>query len=789
LVVWALGITDIDPIRFGLMFERFLNPARVSMPDIDTDFSQDRREEVVRHVRERYGDAYVGQIANINTFATKASVKDAGRIVGLMFDEQGDITKGMEGADSIEKGLKLSAEGIRERVKHDPTWRIVVEIAKRLERWPVKDEGRPRHPGVHAAGVVIASRVLGETIGMFFEPDAGQPICGIEMNGAEDLGLVKFDFLGLKTLDVLHYACNLVEERTGTRPNLQEIPFHDEDVLKTIQQGDVLGMFQIESDGMKRLVESLKPTSLDDLTALLALYRPGPLNSGMVADFVERKHGRTKVELLHPKLEKALEATYGVIVYQEQVMAIAQVLAGFSLADADLLRRAMGKKKPEEMAKQKKNFVEGAIKNGVLEADAVHVFELVDFFSGYGFNKSHSAAYALITWQTAWLKTKHRAEFLAAAMSWEKSASEEISNFVVDARRAGVPIMGPDIVDSRTRFDVITKDDVPTVRFGLQSLKGVGDAAMVSLLEERKRRGPFLSLDDFLTRRDARVVNKRVVDALADAGAFDRWKEKRWTPGEKIESGRKIKRTAKPRKKKLVLVPEDTGPRSLEDAAEENKKKKMPPPWPFLELMRREKKILGTWVTAHPLDRFLDVGSFLPSARARDIPGLRLNEPVTMAALVTHVHRKMSRDGLVTAFVQFSDPTGTFEAICFDDVRAAHEKELESGEALLIRGIKEKFGSIRVEELVLLREIREKIAASVVVGIDAESMGRVEGLVEILDKHPGKVPLKLRAIVEDKNVGMIDGGVMVRPSDEFFNAIELWAERHDRARILPRSQR
>ncbi|MFN7143375.1 MAG: DNA polymerase III subunit alpha, partial [Myxococcota bacterium] len=521
LVAYAMRITDIDPVRFDLLFERFLNPERISMPDIDVDFAQDRREEVIEHVRQKYSAPLVSQIITYGKLQAKAALKDAARACDLTFNEADRLAKLVPNQlnitlkEAIEQEPKMAA-----LVASDSKARRVYELARRIE-------GLTRQTGVHAAGVVVADRPLVQLAPLYRDGPEGGPVVQYDMKSAESIGLIKFDFLGLKTLDQIRDAVAMIERNTGERIDMSRIPVDDAVAWKLFQRGDGLGVFQVESSGMRDLLTRLKPSNIDDLIALVALFRPGPLSSGMVDDFIDRKHGRKPVEYAFPDLVPVLQSTYGTIVYQEQVMQIAQVLAGYSLGEADLLRRAMGKKDAAEMARQKTRFLTGAVAKGFDEKQCSDLFDLVAKFAEYGFNKSHSAAYGYVAYQTGWLKTHHRAEYMAALMSIDAGDSDKILVYVGDCRKAGMKILPPDINASVGPFDV-PREDRRAIRYGLNAIKGVGEGAVQAVMEARAEAGgAFKDFMDCLNRLDYKRVNRRVIESFIKCGAFDSMGEPR----------------------------------------------------------------------------------------------------------------------------------------------------------------------------------------------------------------------------------------------------------------------
>ncbi|HSX53914.1 MAG TPA: DNA polymerase III subunit alpha, partial [Sphingomonas sp.] len=515
VVAWALTITDLDPLELGLLFERFLNPERVSMPDFDIDFCETRRGEVIRYVQAKYGRNQVAQIITFGTMKARAVLKDTGRVLQMSYGQVDRLAKLVPNHPTDPWTLPRSLNGVSEfKAEYDGD-----EGVKHLIDLAMQLEGLPRHSSTHAAGVVIGDRPLAELVPLYRDPRSDMPVTQFDMKYVEGAGLVKFDFLGLKTLSVLQKGVELLAAR-NIQIDLAALGWDDPAVYELLQRGDTVGVFQLESEGMRRTLTAVRPTNFGDIIALVSLYRPGPMDN--IPMFGRRKQGLEPIEYPHPALEGILKETYGIFVYQEQVMQAAQILAGYSLGGADLLRRAMGKKIKAEMDAQRALFVEGCAKvNNIAEAKANELFDLIDKFAGYGFNKSHAAAYALLAYHTAWLKAHYPHEFYAASMCFELGQTEKLAIFVEDMKRLGVPCLPPDINASEAEFSVEAVDDGFAVRYALAGLKGVGEKAMELLVEERHAKGRFQSLDDFARRVDPRLLNKRQVEALAGAGAFD----------------------------------------------------------------------------------------------------------------------------------------------------------------------------------------------------------------------------------------------------------------------------
>jgi DNA polymerase-3 subunit alpha len=669
VVAWALTITDLDPIALNLLFERFLNPERVSMPDFDIDFCETHRDKVISYVQGKYGRDRVAQIITFGRLKARAVLKDTGRVLQMPYGQVDRLAKLIPNHPTDPWTLERSLNGVSELAAE---YRSDADV-KRLFDLAMKLEGLPRHASTHAAGVVIGDRPLEELVPLYRDPRSDMPVTQFDMKYVEAAGLVKFDFLGLKTLSVLKEGQRLLAEQ-GVEVDFGKLPWDDPSVYELLQRGDAVGIFQLESEGMRRTLAAVRPTSFGDIIALVALYRPGPMdNIGMFGD---RKNGRSPIEYPHPLLESILAETYGIFVYQEQVMQAAQVLAGYSLGEADLLRRAMGKKIKSEMDAQRARFVEGcATHNQISAAKANELFDTIDKFAGYGFNKSHAAAYALVAYQTAWLKAHHRAEFYAASMSFDMALTDKLGVFVEDMRRGGVECLPPDINASHAFFTV----ESDAVRYALGALKGVGEKAMEALVEERERGGPFGSLEDFAARIDPRLLNRRQLESLAEAGAFDSLNPDR----AKIYAGAEtiLAHAASAHDQR------ESGQTALFGVTAEE----LPPirlprdaSWTLAQRMAGERDAFGFYFSAHPVEAQAHllaahkVRSFVELSDIKIAEGERTT--ATMAALAEGVRWRVSAKGRRYMVASLSDRSGQFEATVFDDEPgAAIEAAAKSG--------------------------------------------------------------------------------------------------------------
>jgi DNA polymerase-3 subunit alpha len=669
LVAYALTITDLDPIRFGLLFERFLNPERVSMPDFDIDFCQDRRGEVIDYVQQRYGRDHVAQIITFGTLQARGVLRDVGRVLQMPYGQVDKLTKLVPQNPAAPVSLKQAIEGepkLQAFRDEDPVVARAFDIAQKLE-------GLTRHASTHAAGIVIGDRPLSDLVPLYRDPKSDMPVTQFNMKWVEPAGLVKFDFLGLKTLTVLDVAVKLLKQR-GVDIDLSTLPLDDAPTYQMLARGDVVGVFQVESQGMRRALVDMRPDRFEDIIALVALYRPGPMAN--IPTYCARKHGDEEPEYLHPMLEPILKETFGVIIYQEQVMQIAQVMAGYSLGDADLLRRAMGKKIRAEMEKQRAIFVEGAVKNGVQQSQADTIFELLAKFADYGFNKSHAAAYALVSYQTAFMKAHYPVEFIAASMTLDMSNTDKLSEFRSEAQRLGIKVEAPSINRSGATFEV--SED--TIYYALAALKGVGASAVEQIVDARQK-GLFTSLADFATRVNPRAINKRVIETLSAAGAFDTLEHSR----ARAFAGAESILAACQRSHEAVTSGQNDMFGNMADAPTV-----MLPnidAWLPSDRLRREYDAIGFFLSGHPLDDYatilkrLRVQSWAEFSRAVKT-GATAGK---VAATVVSRMERRTKTGNKMGIIGLSDPTGHFEAVLFSEGLAQFREVLEPGAAVLLQ--------------------------------------------------------------------------------------------------------
>lgn len=728
LVAYCLGITELDPIKYDLLFERFLNPERVSLPDFDVDFCMERRDEVIEYVTKRYGQDRVAQIITHGTMAAKAVVRDVGRVMDIPYGYVDKIAKliPFEIGMTLERALEIEPQ-LAERYRKEEDVRDLLDTARMLE-------GMARSAGKHAGGVVIAPGPLTDFMPLYCEQGGKQTVTGLDMEDVEKLGLVKFDFLGLRTLTIIDKAVKTINrERTqkGETPLvIEQLPIDDPATFAQLKSCRTTAMFQLESRGMKDLIQRLQPDNFEEIVALVALFRPGPLQSGMVDDFINRKHKRTPIKYLHPSLEAILKPTYGVILYQEQVMQIAQVLSGYTLGSADLLRRAMGKKKPEEMAQQREGFVQGALARGVSDKLASHIFDVIEKFAGYGFNRSHSAAYALIAYQTAWLKTHYPAAFMAAVLSADMDKTDKVVTMIAECRDMRISLLPPDI--NRCEYHFVPVDDM-TILYGLGAIKGLGEAAIEAILQERNREGPFKDLFDFCQRIDLRKVNRRVLESLIRAGALDGLGTHRAALMASLSRALAAadQHTRNRDAGQVDLFGAAVTPTEIhvyEDVAE----------WSEEQRLAGEKETLGLYLTGHPIARYADELKRITDATIAELKPTT-DSTIVVAGLVVAQRTMQTRRGDRMAFVTLDDRTGRLELAVFSDLYSLSRELLAKDTLLVVEGqvsVDEYTGGFKMsaEKLYNIDQARAAFSKRLVIEMDAEQAGNgfVEALKEIL---------------------------------------------------------
>ncbi|MET2899379.1 DNA polymerase III subunit alpha [Vibrio rotiferianus] len=748
LVAYALKITDLDPLEYDLLFERFLNPERVSMPDFDVDFCMDKRDQVIDHVAEMYGRDAVSQIITFGTMAAKAVIRDVGRVLGHPFGFVDRISKLVppDPGMTLEKAFKAEP-ALPELYDADEEVKELIDMCRLLE-------GCTRNAGKHAGGVVISPTTITDFAPIYADSEGHFPVTQFDKNDVETAGLVKFDFLGLRTLTIIDWALGLINprlEREGKDPvRIESIPLNDSASFRLLQNSETTAVFQLESRGMKELIKRLQPDCFEDIIALVALFRPGPLQSGMVDNFIDRKHGREAISYpdekwQHESLKEILDPTYGIILYQEQVMQIAQVLSGYTLGGADMLRRAMGKKKPEEMAKQRATFEEGAIANGVDGELAMKIFDLVEKFAGYGFNKSHSAAYALVSYQTLWLKMHYPAEFMAAVMTADMDNTEKVVGLVDECFRMKLTVLPPDINAGLYRFNV---DENGAIVYGIGAIKGVGEGPIDAILEARNKGGHFIDLFDFCARIDLKKVNKRVIEKLIYAGALDRLGPHRAALMASLNDA--VKAASQHHQAEAFGQTDMFG--VLTDAPEEVEHKyTQVPAWPEKVWLEGERETLGLYLTGHPVNAYIKELNKYVSCRLKDATPTRRDQSVTVAGLVIAARVMTTKRGTRIGIMTLDDRSGRMEVMLFSDALDRYAELLEKDKILVVSGqvsFDDFNGGLKMSarEVMDLGTAREKYARGLSVSIDANQINDkfFEQFTRILEPHKaGTVPVNV----------------------------------------------
>ncbi len=731
LVAWSLSITDMDPIPFNLLFERFLNPERVSMPDFDVDFCQDRRDEVISYVQRRYGREKVSQIITFGKLQARAVLRDVGRVMGLSWGQVDKLCKLVPNDPAhpvtLEEAIK-NEPALRAQIATEESNQRLVEVAQKLE-------GLYRHAGTHAGGVVIVDRPLDELSPMYRDPRSDMPVTQFNFKDAEKIGLVKFDFLGLKTLSVIKKAVALIERSDSFKLDISSIPLNDRKSYDLLARAETVGVFQVESGGMRDTLRKLRPDKLEELTALLALYRPGPM--GFIPTYIAVKNGLEKPDYMHPLLEPVLKETYGIMIYQEQVMELAKVLAGYTLGGADLLRRAMGKKIKAEMDAQRDIFIKGAQEHHQVDAHlAGDIFDKVAKFADYGFNKSHSAVYALVSYQTAYLKANHPHEFMAASMTYEMGNTDKLGQFRQELDRMGIPLLTPDVNASLGDFSVEKlKDGKKAVRYALAAIKGVGLHAMQGLVEERTQNGPFKSLPDFFRRVDFRNANRKTLENLIRAGAFDSLEPNRAYLMQHLDTlmayGQQVQAEKASGQSSLFGSGDQSPPPALSKVS----------PWDAMQKLQQEFAVIGFFLSAHPLDQHLAVLKRLGVVQSSDLMRLASAGSMTryrVAGVVLAKSEKVSKSGNRFAFVTLSDSTGVFEMMVFSELLAVHRETIEVGKRVTVTvdvQVQDEGMRLTCAGIEPLDTVLDRVSGSVSIILDsAESLDK---LAEVLSSSQG----------------------------------------------------
>lgn len=765
LVSFLLGITDLNPLKYGLLFERFLNPERLGLPDIDIDFCYERRQEVIDYVTRKYGRENVAQIITFGTMQARAVIRDVGRVMAIPYADVDRIAK-MIPAEldmTLKKAMESEPE-LNNLYRNDPVITKLINTASSLE-------GLNRHASVHAAGVIIADKPLNNYMPLFKTGD-DQVTTGYSMGTLEKIGLLKVDFLGLKTLTVIDETLKLVKKTRGIEIDIETLPLDDPNTYKLLASSHTIGVFQVESSGMRDLLKKLIPERFEDLIALLALYRPGPIGSGMLDDFMKRKHGLIPIRYEHPKLEPILKETYGIMVYQEQIMQIASALAGFSLAQADILRKAMGKKIPEVMEKQRSNFIRGCIKNEIKELTATKIFDLIEYFSGYGFNKSHSTAYALISYRTAYLKANYPVEFMSALLTSERDNTDKIVTYVNEAQQMGLKVQPPDINESEVLFKV---ENESTIRFGLLAIKNVGKGASESMVSAREK-ARFKSLEDLCGRIDLRLANRKVLESLIKCGAMDGFGASR----AKMFAGLDIilERAQKIQKEKssgqLSFFDQSMAnncfgktTESLADCKE----------WPEPQLLSFEKDMLGFYVSGHPLARYAKQLKRFVSCSTNNLHEHKDQDTIKIVGLIAKIKQTLTRAKQEKmAILKLEDLDGAVEALVFPRAFAKVSRYILPNTIAHVRGtlnLTEDTPKIIVEDLFPFEEIYKLITA-MSINLSGIKENIFESLKDRLSEHKGNVPIYLRLDTPAKSrVQMVVGeNLYVLPSEKLIQELD-----------------
>ncbi len=767
-VSYCLGITDIDPLKYNLLFERFLNPQRKNLPDIDIDFCYERRQEVIDYVAKKYGQHNVAQIITFGTMAARAAVRDVGRALNIPYGEVDRIAKMIPFDPNMTLKIALEQEPELKNLYNSQ------EKVKRLIDTAGNLEGLSRHASTHAAGVVISEEPLTEYIPLFTAGDT-QITTGYPMESLEKIGLLKMDFLGLKTLTVIDQTIRIIKRIKSVDIGLDTISLCDEKAYKLLSRGDTFGVFQLESSGMRDLIKKMRPEKFEDIIAILALFRPGPLGSGMVDDFIKRKRGKVQVRYDHKLLEPILRDTYGIIIYQEQVMMIVSALAGFSLSEADSLRRAMAKKEPEIMERLSKLFIEGAKKNRIDEKTAEKIFNLIEYFAGYGFNKSHSAAYALISYRTAYLKANFPVEFMTALLTSEKDNIDKIALYKEEAERMGIQVFPPDVNESFAKF-TMTKEH--SIRFGLAAVKNVGQGAIDSIVKAREKWGRFESLYDFCERVDPRLVNRKVLESLIKCGAFSSFNLFR---SQLIAILDDAMETAQSLHKDKINGQMSLFSSSREDFRFKSRLKQTPDlkEWPESQLLAFEKEMLGFYITGHPLAKYEKMLRTFTSSLSEGLKVLKDGQEVTIGGIINKAkHTVTKKRAEKMAILNLEDIEGFVEVLVFPETYKKFERVLKVDAIVLVKGkvsLRDDIPKVIASELIPIEEARERLTKAICIdvlpaGIDDGLLGRLKIM---LLKHPGNIPVFIKLNLPDKPAKiLVEKEYYIKPENSLVEDIE-----------------
>jgi DNA polymerase III subunit alpha len=768
IISYLIGITDIDPLKYGLIFERFLNPGRVTMPDIDIDFCFERRDEIIEYVVEKYSKENVAQIITFGTMKARAAIRDTGRVMGVAYADVDKIAKlipnelGITISEAVEREPELNTI-----YQQDPMIHELIEISRRLE-------GLNRHASVHAAGVVISDSPLRNQIPLYKTSD-GQITTGYAMESLTDIGMLKMDFLGLKTLTVIDYTVKIVKRTRSLDVDIKNISLEDSKTFELLGAGKTVGVFQLESSGMRDLLRKIRPSRFEDIIAILALYRPGPLGSGMVDEYIKRKKGEIDVKYDHPTLESILQETYGVIIYQEQVMQIVSALAGFSMADADNVRKIMSKKKPSAMATLRAQFFEGTDKNKIERGTAEKIFDQIEYFAGYGFNKSHSAAYAIISYQTAYLKANYPVEFMAALLTSERNNMDKIADYIGESLQMGIEVLPPDINESFRDFTVVGDG----IRFGIVAVKNVGEGAVEHIIEVRKNSGKFESLFDFAEKVDSRTVNRKVVESLIKCGAFDSTSIFRSQAMVILDNALEIAQKIQKDRQNGQMSFFDDG-QGIEDFKDNFQEVPRIPEWPEHELLTSEKEMLGFYITNHPLAKHERLINAYSTCSISELTEYNDGQRILIGGLISRVRNTVTRKtGEKMAIIRLEDLNNFTEVLVFPKTYAVVSAMIEEDALVYIDGrlnLREETPKIIAESIIPLEKVKELFTKAVVVrlatvGLEKIMMSKVKNIIK---KHSGKVPVYIDLLApEGRKVRLsIEEKLMVTPKTEFLNDME-----------------
>ena len=789
LIAYCLNITNINPLDYNLLFERFLNPERISMPDFDIDFSIEGRGEVIEYVSKKYGRDKVSQIITFGTMAARAVIRDVGRALGVPYSQVDKIAKMIpfEPNMTIEKALQMEPD-LKNRMENEPTVRKMIEISSKLE-------GLSRHASTHAAGVVLSREPLTDFVPLQLTSE-GEISTQYIAEDLEPLGLLKMDFLGLRTLSVIYNTLNIISKTKGETIDIDKVPLDDPKVYELLAKGECCGIFQLESSGMVDLVKRMEAESIEDITALLALFRPGPLGSGMIDDFINRKKGKVEIKYLHPKLEPILRDTYGVIVYQEQVMQIASQLAGYSLGQADILRKAMGKKIKEVMKKQQKQFIEGSVKNGIDKKTAEEIYDLIAYFAGYGFNKSHSVSYAFLSYQTAYLKAHYPVEFMAALLTSIMQNTDKVVKYIKECQNMGLKILPPDINESLIDFTVV---DDKTIRFGLAAVKNVGRVAVENIIKEREEGGSFSSLLDFCQRVDLRSMNRRVIESLIKCGAFDSLKTSRAqllaVLDKSIQIAQDQQREKRNGQASLFVIKNER----LLDNFQGFPDMSTVQEFTRQELLTMEKETLGFYLTHHPLDDYHDRLAEITNTDSAHLEDFSDKSHVILGGVVTNIKKKTTKNGNAMAYFSLEDLFGTVEVVVFPKIFEECKEVLTNESIVIVEGrldamevniklLAEAIYSIHDYDNRKNADTKEKKKSNnnrnlnIKVDITELSPEKLIDLKEIFQKYPGKngiilyfkVGLKTYRQQVSEQISIAYNYKLIREIQEFLPSAEIW---------------